>query len=79
MVRGLVEKFGERVVVLRREETYKMEGMGMNGPRMLKFVLNWPPQRTGVKTEILSNLRGFLLKLNCRLMLTESLGKQQIM
>lgn len=39
MVRGLVEKFGERVVVLRREETYRMEGMGVNGPRMLRFKL----------------------------------------
>lgn len=40
MVRGLVEKFGERVVVLNREETHEMEGMGMNGPRMLRFVLS---------------------------------------
>ena len=79
MVRGLVEKFGERMVVLTREEIYEMEGVGMNGPVMLRFVLSWPPWRTSVKNEILSNLRGFLLKLNCRLTLTELLGKQWIM
>lgn len=65
MVRGLVEKFGERMVLLTREETYETEGVGMNGPVMLRFVLSWLPWRTNVKKEILSNLRGLLLKLNC--------------
>lgn len=48
----------------------------MNDLMMLRFVLSWPPWRTFVKKETLANLRGFLLKLNSRPMLTESLGKQ---